>query len=342
MNATLQALVAAALFGASAPLVKWLGVAGTPLVASGILYLAAGVGLLPFRRRGEAPLRRADWPLLAGVILVGGVLGPALLIFGLARASATATSLLLNLETVFTTILAVALFRESVGWRALAAMALIVAGAAALTFEQGGATRSLAGPLAVAGACACWGLDNNLTQRLSLRDPLAVVRWKGLCAGALSLAIGLAAGERLPAWRAAALVALVGAAGYGASLVLYVRALRSLGAARTGTLFATAPFAGALVAIALGGDRPSLVLGAAAAAMAGGVALLAFERHEHAHAHEALEHEHQHVHDEHHQHSHEGLGAGEPGPEPHSHPHKHEPLTHSHPHSPDLHHRHKH
>jgi drug/metabolite transporter (DMT)-like permease len=339
MSATLQALLAAALFGVSAPLVKALGVAGVPLIASGLLYLGAGAGLLPLGRRGEAPLRRADLPLVAGVIVVGGVLGPGLLIFGLARASATATSLLLNLETVFTTLLAVALFRESVGRRAIAAMALIVLGAAALTFESGGATRSLAGPLAVVGACACWGLDNNLTQRLSLRDPLAVVRVKGLCAGALSLAIGYAAGERLPAWRPSLAVLAVGAAGYGASLVLYVRALRALGAARTGMLFATAPFAGALAALALVGDRPSLVLGAGALAMAGGVALLAFERHEHEHQHEALEHEHQHVHDEHHQHAHDGA---DPADEPHSHPHRHEPLRHAHAHAPDLHHRHKH
>jgi drug/metabolite transporter (DMT)-like permease len=337
-GAALRALFAAALFGLTAPVLKALGVAGAPLVTSGILYLGAGAVLLPFGRRREAPLGRADFALVGGVILVGGVVAPALLLVGLQRASASAASLLLNLETVFTTLVAVLFFREWIGRRGVAALALIVGGAAALTFERGGATTSLVGPLAVAGACAAWGLDNNLTQRLSLRDPIAVVRWKGLGAGAISLGLGFLVGQRLPEWRAALATLAVGALGYGLSLVLYVGAQRSLGAARTGLLFATAPFAGALGALALDGDRPTAALGVAAAAMAGGVALLIAERHDHEHAHEALEHEHLHVHDEHHRHEH----AGDAGPEPHSHPHRHEPLRHAHPHAPDLHHRHKH
>jgi drug/metabolite transporter (DMT)-like permease len=336
-GATLSALVAAALFGLTAPVIKALGVHAAPLIVSGFLYIGAGVALLPFRRRG-APLRRADAPLLAGVVLAGGVVAPALLLFGLSRSSAATTSLLLNLETVFTTLIAAMMFGEQIGRHAVLALLLVLGGAAALTFEPGGVTRSWLGPLAICGACAAWGLDNNLTQRLSLRDPIALVRLKGLAAGALSLALGFSTGSAAPAPRMLLVLVLVGALGYGLSLVLYVRSLAQLGAARTGVLFATAPFAGALAALPLTGERPSWTLAAAALAMAGGVALLAFEQHEHEHTHDAADHDHRHVHDEHHQHPH----RGDEGPEPHSHEHHHDSLTHSHEHAPDPHHRHKH
>jgi drug/metabolite transporter (DMT)-like permease len=334
------ALVAAALFGASAPIAKLLVGASGPLVVAGLLYLGAGLALSPFAlaRRGEARVGRRDLPLVAGVVLAGGVVGPVLLLYGLAHASGAVSSLLLNLETVFTTLLAVTLFGESIGRRGVVALACIVGGAAALTFEGGPATVTLLGPLAVVGAALAWGVDNNLTERLSLRDPYAVVRWKGLCAGPISLAIGVAAGEALPPLRLAAAALAVGAVGYGASLVLYVRAQRALGAARTGVLFAVGPFVGAIVAVPLLHERPSVATFAAGAAMALGVALLVGERHEHPHTHEAIEHEHLHAHDEHHQHAHDAPA----GAEPHSHVHRHEPLTHTHRHASDRHHRHKH
>ncbi len=274
MPAALLALLAAALFGASAPVAKVLVGSTSPLVLSGLLYLGAGAAAAPFGLRSRAPFQRGDWKYLAGVIACGGVLGPFLLMFGLSRSAASASSLLLNLETLFTTLIAVVLFGERLGRRALVALALVLGGAALLTFEPGGETRSWLGPLAVAGACAAWGLDNNLTQKLSARDPLLVVRWKGLAAGSISLALGLLTGGRLPGRGAIGEALALGAIGYGLSLVLYVRALRSLGAARTAMLFATAPFAGALIAIPLLGETPSLVLGASGVVMAAGVALL--------------------------------------------------------------------
>jgi drug/metabolite transporter (DMT)-like permease len=338
----LLALVAAGLFGASAPVAKRLLADVAPLPLAGLLYLGCGLIALPFAARAwarrEAPLRRADLPLLAGVVGCGGIAAPLLLLYGLEQTSAGAASLLLNLEAVFTTVIAVVIFREWIGRLGLAALLVIVGGCALCTFTVGGATRSWVGPLAVAGACLMWAVDNNLTQRLSLRDPLAVVAVKGLTAGPISL--GLAAATRAPWPRLTpALLAMgLGALAYGVSLLLYVRASRGLGAARTGMLFAAAPFVGAALAVPIAGDAPSLRLGGAALLIGAGVALLLSERHDHVHAHETLDHEHLHTHDEHHQHEH----RGDEGPEPHSHPHHHEPITHAHAHASDVHHRHRH
>jgi len=269
-----MALAAAALFGATAPVAKALLSGISPLVLAGLFYVGAGLGASLFALRSKAPLQRADAPWLAGVVLAGGVLGPSLLFFGLQRSSASATSLLLNLEAVFTTLLAIVLFREKLGVRGLLALLLLIAGAALLTFERGGATPSLLGPLAVAGACLAWGFDNNFTRRLADRDPLVVVAYKGLLAGSLSLTLGLALGAHLPPLRPLLLALLVGALGYGLSLVLYVRALRTLGAARTGLLFATAPFTGALLTIPLLHELPTPSLALAGSLMATGVLLL--------------------------------------------------------------------
>jgi drug/metabolite transporter (DMT)-like permease len=341
-RAALLALVAAALFGASAPVAKRLLAEVAPPLLAALLYAGAGLMALPFAsrawRRREAPLRRADLPLLAGVVGFGGVAGPLLLLYGLERTSATLGALLLNLEAVFTTVIAVVVFREWIGRRGVAALAVVIAGCAISTWATGGATQSLFGPLAIAGACLCWAIDNNLTQRLSLRDPLAVVCVKGLGAAPIAFGVARLAHAPWPPARAVGGALLLGAVAYGVSLALYVRATRTLGAARTGVLFAAAPFVGAALSIPIAGDPPSLRVAAAAALIAVGVALLLTERHGHRHTHERMTHEHLHTHDEHHQHPH----RGDEGPEPHSHPHEHEPLTHTHPHTSDAHHRHKH
>ena len=336
--AQLYGLLAAMLFGAAAPLSKRLLAEVSPLVLSGLLYLGAGVasGLAGIRSRDRFDAN--DWRWLAGVILAGGVAGSALLMIGLSMTAASVSSLLLNLEAVFTTLIAVVVFREWIGRRGLAALAVIVAGCALCTFAVGGATKSMVGPIAIAGACLMWAVDNNLTQRLSLRDPLAVVAVKGLTAGPISLALAALTGAPWPRLAPAGGALLLGALAYGASLLLYVRASRALGAARTGMLFAAAPFVGAALAVPVAGERPSLRLLGAAVCIGAGVALLLTERHVHRHHHEPIDHEHLHTHDEHHQHAH----RGDEGPEPHSHPHHHEPLTHAHPHASDVHHRHKH
>ena len=338
------ALSAAALFGFGTPLAKLLlpGTGALPL--AGLLYLGAGAGLAAIvlgRRAGggtvrEAPLRLHDVPLLAGVVLAGGVAAPVLLLLGLERLPAVDASLLLNLEAPFTALLAVALFGEHLGARALTATALIVLVGAALGDGATGPGERWLGAGLVAAACLGWAVDNNLTQRLSLRDPIAVTLVKALAAGTVNLTLSVATGHSLPAPSRAMAALALGTVSYGLSIALAVRAMRALGAARQAALFAVAPFFGALMSVPLLGERLDPV---ALGLMATGVLLLVRERHEHEHVHEPLEHDHRHVHDEHHDHEHaDGMAAGEP----HAHPHRHGRLSHAHPHVSDAHHRHRH
>ncbi len=334
-------MAAAALFGLSAPLAKPLLDQTAPLTLAGLLYLGGGLalsGAMVLRRRTtEAPLLRRDLPLVGLLILAGGVIGPVLMLVALQQASASAVSLLLNLEGPFTLGLAAVVFGEHVGWRGVASLLAVVAGALVLALPSGPVKVPVAAALCVTGACLAWGLDNNLTRSLSLRDPLALVRTKTLGAGICTLALARLVGQPLPSLRTALLALLLGAASYGTSILLDAYALRLLGAAREAAYFATAPFLGALGAVVLLGERLSPGTLWAGGLMAVGVWLLLSERHRHLHSHEAVAHEHRHVHDVHHQHSHGGSVS-----EPHSHPHQHSPLTHDHPHLPDAHHHHRH
>ena len=337
-------LGAAALFGLSAPLAKVLLGSISPVLLAGLLYLGAAAGLWLLRLlrapTHEALLRRSDVPNLIGVVLAGGVVAPVLMLFGLARVTALSGSLLLNLEAPLTVLLAVVLFREHLGRYAAGAAVCILSGAAVLKLEPGAQGADTAGVLLLAGACLLWAIDNNLTQRLSLRDPFAVVRIKTLVAGAVNTALGLwLSGGEIPdpgyLWGALAL----GSVSYGASVVLDAYALRFVGAAREAAYFATAPFMGALISVALFHTPLRWFDVMAMAAMALGVALLLKERHGHLHAHQHSDHEHLHTHDEHHQHAH---APTDPAGEPHSHAHHHDPIVHDHPHAPDAHHRHRH
>jgi drug/metabolite transporter (DMT)-like permease len=346
------AILSAALFGASTPFAKLLlGDGVSPWLLAGLLYLGSGVGLgiVQLVRAGgigiwdEAPLRRGDLPWLGLIVLSGGVIAPVLLMLGLAATTASAASLLLNLEGLATMAIAWLMFRENVDRRLALGAGAILAGAVVLSW-QGGPADSGSGGLgwgaaAIAGACLAWGLDNNLTRRLSAADPVQIAMIKGLAAGAVNLALAMMAGAQLPSAGAIGGAALIGFFGYGVSLVMFVVGLRHLGAARTAAYFSTAPFIGAVLAIALLGEAITMRLGVAGALMAIGLYLHLAERHEHEHVHEALGHEHRHVHDAHHQHRH---GRADPAGEPHSHPHRHPPLAHAHPHYPDLHHRHGH
>ncbi len=347
-RATLAGLTSAILFGLGAPLAKMLVPEMGPLVLAGLLYLGSGLGLLAVPRGGEARLTRNDALPLAGVVLVGGVVGPVLLLFGLSRLSAVTGSLLLNLEGPLTIALAVGFFGEHLGRLELLGAAAVLGGAALLGLGPGAgagagagsvAAQSLwPGALAIALACLAWALDNNLTQKLSLKDPAQIVRVKSLAAGSVNLLLGFATGARLPRPSLVVAALALGALSYGASLFLHVRAARVLGAAQQAALFATAPFVGALAAVPLLSERLRGLDLLSGALMAAGVAALVRARHGHRHGHQPLEHEHLHVHDSHHQHPHAGLSE----PEPHSHAHSHAPLLHDHPHTPDAHHRHQH
>jgi drug/metabolite transporter (DMT)-like permease len=344
--AIIQALLAAVLFGASVPLAKGIVGGADPQVLAGLLYAGAGLGLGVLRlalgsdrAAVEAPLARGDIPWLAGAILLGGVLGPVLLLMGLARTPASEASLLLNLEALFTALVAWTAFREHVSPRVALGMLAIVAGGVALSWSGKAEAGRLAGPLLVGTACLCWALDNNLTRKVSGGDPIQVALVKGCVAGAVNLGIGLARTDAWPAPSTAAAALALGFVGYGLSLVLYVLALRDLGTARAGAYFSAAPFVGAALGLALWRDPVTPLFLVGAAAMAAGLWAHLTERHEHLHEHEPLLHSHRHVHDEHHRHAHV---PGDPPGEPHTHVHVHERLVHSHPHFPDLHHRHRH
>jgi drug/metabolite transporter (DMT)-like permease len=341
--AILKVLIAALAFGLSAPLSKRLLDVVPPLFLAGVLYIGAGVFLGLVRRfwRGRPPTGRPltarDRWILAGVVLTGGLLAPPLLLWGLARSSATTTALLLNLEVVFTVLLAGVVFKEHLSARVGVAATLMAVGGVVLGWTPGDSAIAT-GAVAVALACFLWALDNNLTGLIAEADPLLIVEVKGLAAGTVNVLLALATGQAWPAPGTIAMGLALGAMSIGTSLVLFILALRELGAARTGAYFATAPFFGAAGGILLLGERPTVGLAGATVVMALGAWLLARERHMHLHHHPSGTHVHVHVHDEHHQHAHEGWE----GPEPHSHPHPTGPMEHEHPHTPDSHHDHGH
>ena len=341
-----SALLAALLFGASTPLAKGLLTSVSAQVLAGLLYLGSGVGLgavrLWQRRTGEvreAALTRRDLPRLVGAIGFGGLLGPLVLLVGLSHTPASATSLFLNLEGVLTALLAWIVFHENVDRRIALGMVMIVAGGVLLALQGRLEWGGLLGPIAIAGACLCWAIDNNLTQKVSTSDPLQIAALKGATAGSVNLAIGLVLAGTVPTLPRVGAALVLGFFGYGLSLVLFVRALRDLGTARTGAYFSTAPFVGAILSVLLWHDPVTSTLVAAGGLMAFGVWLHLTERHLHPHTHEPLSHSHPHTHDLHHRHDHE---PSDPPGEPHLHPHIHEALTHAHPHYPDVHHRHDH
>ena len=345
-RAPLIALAAAALFGLSTPLAKLLLGDISPLLLAGMLYLGSGFGLtalfffrrMLFKASGEASLSRSDLPWLAGTIFFGGMLGPMLLLYGLALTDAASASLLLNLESVFTLGLAWVVFREHVDSRLFIGALSIVAGALLLSW-QGDFGKAGWGMFLIALACLSWGIDNNLTRKISASDPVVLAAIKGVAAGSINTALAFSIGAVLPSLPASFGALALGFVSYGIGLVLFIVALRHLGTARTGAYYGTAPFIGALAAaIILDATLTGTIL-VAGLLMAFGAWLHLSERHLHEHKHEHLEHTHRHSHDAHHQHAH---GPDDPSDEPHSHPHKHEELKHTHAHWPDLHHRHEH
>jgi drug/metabolite transporter (DMT)-like permease len=342
VNGIPAALIAALLFGAAAPLAKWLLGRFDPWMLAGVLYLGSGLGLAIVRAVRRAPgaaVPRSDWPWLAGAIVCGGAVGPALLLWGLSHTSASSASLLLNAEGVLTALIAWFVFHENFDRRIALGMALILAGAVVLSWPGNASVDASLPSLAIAGACLAWAIDNNLTRKAALADATKIAMLKGLVAGAVNVALALFAGARMPGASAIGAAALLGFVSYGVSLVLFVRALRDLGTARTGAYFSTAPFAGALLSVALLGEPVTWPLALAATLMAWGVWLHLTEHHVHPHVHRPMDHEHEHEHDEHHRHVHEPPLP--PGTR-HTHTHHHDALTHAHEHFPDSHHRHDH
>ncbi|MBJ6751514.1 DMT family transporter [Geomonas sp. Red421] len=338
-------MLSAALFGVSPVFCKLLIGGMSPALLAGLLYLGSGLGLqalLLFQRkstRAELRLLSPEHRLkLVGAVIAGGIVAPLCLAFGIKYGTASEVSLLLNLETVATTLIAWLVFREYIGPYVWAGKVLILVGAGLVVLRaQGGLSFSLSGLLVVV-ACVFWGIDNNLTRDVDEISSTVLASVKGLAAGFFSIILALvfSAGTATTAQIAGALG--VGAMSYGLSLVLFVEALRQIGAARTATFFAVGPFFGTLLSVALLGERPPTAYWVATALMLAGILLLYVEVHGHRHSHEEMAHAHPHRHDEHHDHDHP---EGEEG-EPHDHFHVHRPVTHSHVHWPDQHHRHEH
>ncbi|MDD5502190.1 MAG: DMT family transporter [Candidatus Thermoplasmatota archaeon] len=344
-----QALLAAALFGASAPASKTLLGDIEPLPLAGFLYLGSGIGLLIFwlfgrlagnAKSAEAGLAKKDAPWLAGAIIAGGVAAPVLLMTGLKTTPAATASLLLNFESAATALIAALAFREHIGKRIWVAVACMTFGSVALSLNIEGGWGFSVGAIGILGACAFWGIDNNLTAKISAKNPSQIAIVKGICAGTFSLMLAFATGSAFPGAVSITYAMLLGSLSYGASLVLFISAMRSLGAARSGALFATGPFFGVVISLIAFKELPGIEFLVSLPVMVAGALLLSGEKHTHIHFHAAIEHEHAHVHDdEHHLHEH---GKNFDENIPHSHVHKHEETEHSHRHTPDLHHRHEH
>lgn len=336
------ALAAAVLFGASTPASKWLLGSLGAFQLAGLLYLGAALGMAAplWRERRGAPRPGLDAQnrlRLAGAIAAGGVVGPVLLLLGLRLTLSSSVSLLLNLELAATAALGALLFREPLsraGWLGVAGVV-----AAGLVVSWGSGWPGWLAALLVAGACACWALDNQLTALIDGISPARSTFWKGLAAGGVNLSLGLAFEPFAADAGSIALALAVGSASYGASIALYIASAQQLGATRSQACFASAPFLGAALSFALLGEPLAPTHFAGAVLLALSVALLLASRHSHAHVHAPMEHVHAHRHDDgHHLHAHAGL----PAATLHSHWHRHERLAHAHPHWPDLHHRHLH
>jgi drug/metabolite transporter (DMT)-like permease len=337
----LLALLAAALFGVSTPMVQRFGVGLGAFTTAALLYAGAAVVGAFSRQRIEREARvvRSDLPRLLAMAGFGAVIGPVALAWGLQHTSGTSASLMLTLEALFTAVLAWRLYRETMDARIWTAMATLLAGGMVLVLDQGRTGGAqLWGLLAVLLATASWGVDNTLSRSMAERDPGQVVMAKAALGATATTMLALGMGEPMPSLSAASALFVIGASGYGLSLRFYLLAQRAFGAARTGSVFAFAPFIGAIFAVALGDRSASGMMALGGALMLGGVVLHLAESHGHGHDHQALEHEHAHRHDDgHHDHAHETMPAGE-----HSHRHRHQALRHMHAHVPDAHHVHHH
>jgi drug/metabolite transporter (DMT)-like permease len=338
MNRTgmLRCGAAAVLFGISAPLASLLTDDMGAFTLAGLLYIGAAIAVLPLAGR-TPPTRqavRSSLPNLSLAVILGGAVGPVLLAAGLAVLPAATSSLLLNLELVFTMIVASALFHEPLGRHIITGTALVVAGSIALTWSGDPEIRW--GALLIAGACLCWAIDNSSTAAIDQISPSHITLAKGVIAGGTNLIIGLSM-TGVPSTGPIVAALVIGGFGYGASITLWIAGARDLGAARGQLIFATAPFIGALVAWTVLGDEITARQLLAFLIAASGVAFVLGSDHEHEHEHRPTQHTHDHLHDRHHAHHAEPVP-----PQRHTHLHEHTSFVHRHPHLPDLHHRHDH
>ena len=347
IKSIIQVLFAALLFGASAPLSKLLLGDVEPIPLAAFLYLGSGIGLLGIKLiqrlnrtqiAQEAKIEKSDFGWLAGAIIAGGIAAPITLLFSLRSTPGATASLLLNFEGVATTFIAFLVFKEAISRRVWWAIGLVTLASIILSIDFQAAWGFSLGALGIVLACVFWGIDNNFTRNISAKDPLVIVIIKGLVSGSFSLILALILGNQIPAWDVILKMLALGSLSYGVSIVLFIHSLRSLGAARTSTLFSTAPIVGIILSMVIFSEMPTWLFFIAFPLMIWGAILLVNDDHVHDHIHESILHEHAHNHDDgHHNHVHEDNLAKK-----HSHIHTHEELSHAHSHMPDIHHRHIH
>lgn len=344
-SAIFMAILAAALYGVSAPFSKLLLVHIPPTLMAALLYLGAGTGMLLFNifkrlsssQRVEASLTRKELPYIIGMVLLD-IAAPVFLMLSLTRTTAANVSLLNNFEIVATALTAMVFFKEQIGRRMWVAIALISVASVVLSIEDASSASFSLGSLFVLLACVCWGLENNCTRMLSLKDPLQIVMIKGFGSGIGSLLIAWSIGQFSAKFHYMVMAMLLGFVAYGLSVFFYIKAQRALGAARTSAYYAVAPFIGVLISISIFGQLMTASFIIASVIMIIGSIFASTEFHRHAHLHQTITHEHRHNHqDGHHNHPHDENSAGE-----HSHMHTHEEIEHAHKHTPDTHHTHHH
>ncbi|MFO8035239.1 MAG: DMT family transporter [Anaerolineales bacterium] len=342
-----QTILAAILFGASAPISKLFLGEIEPIPLAAFLYLGSGVGLFVyqiFQRRNpeednEAPLQRSDLAWLAGAILAGGVIAPIILLFGLQYTPGATASLLLNFEGVATTLIAALVFKEAVSQQAWWAILIITTASILLSVSPTENWGISLGAIGVLAACVFWGIDNNFTRNISAKNPVSIVMVKGFAAGSFSLILAMILGHPIPGVQIIIKAMILGSLSYGLSITLFIRAMRGLGAARTSALFGTAPLTGVVLSFLILQESANTKFIIALPLMVAGAFLLVYENHDHNHVHKDIVHEHWHEHEEeHHHHAHEEDAFAQS----HSHKHRHEYHEHSHHHMPDIHHRHTH
>jgi drug/metabolite transporter (DMT)-like permease len=345
MSGQFLAILSAALFGVSPVLCKLVINEMSPALLAGLLYLGSGIGLqllLFFQRRNPVRELQRISPesrlKLLGAVVSGGIIAPLALSYGIKYGAASEVTLLLNLETVATTLLAWVIFKEYIGPRVWTGKILILIAASVIVFKtEGVPSLSLSGLLIVL-ACIFWGVDNNLTRDVVELPSTSLACIKGFGAGLFNIALALLFSPGSVTGMQIGGALAIGAVSFGLSLVLFVEALRRIGSSRTVTFFSIGPFVGMLLSIVILGERPPAPYWLAAALMLAGIFLIYREKHGHLHIHAAVTHLHKHVHDEHHLHPH----AVTDDKEPHLHIHTHRPMTHIHGHWPDIHHRHGH
>lgn len=335
-------LTSACLFGAATPASKALLSGIQPQVLAGLLYLGAALGVLPAVARSKAFLPpwhagRQTILLLTGAIVLGGILGPLLLLLGLKTASSGSVALWLNLEFVATVILGHFLFHEHLtarGWIAAGGTLL-----AAMLLTGGEGNAGVLSVSFVAAACLCWGFDNHFTALIDGITPAQTTFWKGLVAGAFNLIVGGYVAGAVGTPQGILITLLVGALCYGMSVTLYIVTAQGLGASRSQMIFSTAPFFGVLLSVIFLGEAFTGIQAMTTGIIAASLVLLFTEKHAHIHRHDSISHQHAHNHlDGHHYHEHNDIADAES----HVHWHEHDPREHAHKHWPDQHHRHDH